>query len=43
MDRISPNIKMGYMHKKHPIGREVIPGHKIEYSKKKLLEGKDLA
>ena len=42
MVRISPNIHVGYMYKKHPIGRGVIPDYKIEYSIEDILEEKDL-
>ena len=42
MVRISPNIHVGYMYKKHPIGRGVIPDYKIEYSIEDILKEKDL-
>ena len=42
MVRISPNIHIGYMYKKHPIGRGVLPDYEIEYSIDNILEGKDL-
>ncbi len=40
--RISPNIQMGYLYQKHPIGRGVLPDHPIEYSIDDLLNKKDL-
>ncbi|PRX53989.1 S41 family peptidase [Flagellimonas meridianipacifica] len=42
MVRISPNIQMGYMYSKHPIGRGVIPEHKIVYSIDDVLRNEDL-
>lgn len=42
MVRISPNIQMGYMYKKHPIGRGVIPDYPIQYSVQDYLKGRDL-
>ena len=42
MVRISPNIQIGYMYQKHPIGRGVLPAHQIEYTIKDIVEGKDL-
>lgn len=42
MVRISPNIHMGYMYRKHPIGRGVLPDYEIAYSVEDCLKGKDL-
>jgi len=42
MVRISPNIHLGYMYKKHPIGRGVLPDYEIEYSMDNVLDEKDL-
>lgn len=42
MVRISPNIQMGYMYQKHPVGRGVFPDHPVEYSIEHVLSGKDL-
>ncbi|MEL6557357.1 MAG: S41 family peptidase [Bacteroidota bacterium] len=42
MVRISPNIHLGYMYQKHPIGRGVLPDYEIEYTIDDLLNGKDL-
>jgi hypothetical protein len=42
MVRISPNIQIGHMYQKHPIGRGVIPTHTIKYTIKDIVEGKDL-
>ncbi|MEM8507086.1 MAG: S41 family peptidase [Bacteroidota bacterium] len=42
MVRISPNIHIGYMYKKHPIGRGVLPDYEIEYSINSILERTDL-
>lgn len=42
MVRISPNIQMGYMYQKHPIGRGVLPDHQVTYSIGDILEGGDL-
>ncbi|WP_422081928.1 S41 family peptidase [Ulvibacterium sp.] len=42
MVRISPNIQVGYMYQKHPIGRGVLPDHHIEYSIEDVLSEKDL-
>lgn len=42
MVRISPNIHIGYMYKKHPIGRGVLPDHEITYSIDDILAGIDL-
>ncbi|NAS12155.1 S41 family peptidase [Poritiphilus flavus] len=42
MVRISPNIQVGYMYQKHPIGRGVHPDYHIEYSIEDALKGKDL-
>jgi hypothetical protein len=42
MVRISPNIQIGYMYQKHPIGRGVSPTHPINYTLKDVMEGRDL-
>ena len=42
MVRISPNIQIGYMYGKHPIGRGVLPDYPITYTIKDLMEGVDL-
>ncbi|NEU07476.1 hypothetical protein GZH53_04030 [Flavihumibacter sp. R14] len=42
MVRISPNIQIGYMYQKHPIGRGVLPTHPIKYTIRDVVEGKDL-
>ncbi|MEK6154037.1 S41 family peptidase [Flavobacteriaceae bacterium 3-367] len=42
MVRISPNIQMGYMYQKHPIGRGVLPDYEVEYSIEDVLAGRDL-
>lgn len=42
MVRISPNIQVGYMYQKHPIGRGVLPDYRIEYSIEDVLSEKDL-
>jgi hypothetical protein len=42
MVRISPDIQIGYMYQKHPIGRGVFPSYQIEYTIKDIVEGRDL-
>ena len=42
MVRISPNIHMGYMYQKHPIGRGVLPTHPTKYTIKDIVDGRDL-
>jgi hypothetical protein len=42
MVRISPNIQLGFMYQKHPIGRGVLPTHPVKYTIKDIVEGKDL-
>ncbi|MEM7379803.1 MAG: S41 family peptidase [Bacteroidota bacterium] len=42
MVRISPNIQVGYMYQKHPIGRGVLPDYPIKYSIEDVLNEKDL-
>jgi hypothetical protein len=42
MIRISPNIHIGYMYQKHPIGRGVLPTHPTKYTIKDIVDGKDL-
>jgi hypothetical protein len=41
MIRISPNIQIGYMYRKHPIGRGVLPTYPVKYTIKDIVEGKD--
>jgi hypothetical protein len=40
--RISPNIQTGYMYRKYPIGRGVLPTHETTYTIKDIVEKKDL-
>jgi hypothetical protein len=42
MVRISPNIHIGHMYQKHPIGHGVLPTHSIKYTIKDIVGGKDL-
>lgn len=42
MVRISPNIQIGYMYQKHPIGLGVLPDYKINYTIDDVLQQKDL-
>jgi hypothetical protein len=42
MVRISPNIQIGYMNRKHPVGRGVLPDYPVTYTIKDVMEGKDL-
>lgn len=42
MVRISPNINVGYMNKKHPIGRGVIPDYPVTYTIDDVLLNRDL-
>lgn len=42
MIRMSPAIQLGYMYKKHPVGRGVLPDYQIDYSIDDLVNGKDL-
>lgn len=42
MVRISPNIQVGNMYQKHPVGRGVLPTHPITYTITDILKGKDL-
>jgi len=42
MIRISPNIQVGYMYQKHPIGRGVLPTYPINYMVEDLVQHKDL-
>lgn len=42
MVRISPNIHIGYMYKKHPIGRGVLPNYPISYTIRDVVDGVDL-
>jgi C-terminal processing protease CtpA/Prc len=42
MIRISPNIQIGYMYQKHPVGRGVLPTHEVKYSIKDVVEKRDL-
>ncbi|MES2850074.1 MAG: S41 family peptidase [Bacteroidota bacterium] len=41
MIRISPNINLGYMYQKHPIGRGVLPGYPITYTIADILYNRD--
>ena len=40
--RISPNIQLGYMYRKHPVGRGVMPTHPTRYSIEDVVAGRDL-
>jgi hypothetical protein len=42
MVRISPNIQIGYLYQKHPIGRGVLPNYTINYTIKDILQHTDL-
>lgn len=42
MIRISPNIQIGYMYQKHPIGRGVLPTYQINYTIDDVVQHKDL-
>jgi Peptidase family S41 len=42
MVRISPNIHIGHMYQKHPIGHGVLPTHPVKYTIKDIVDGKDL-
>jgi len=42
MVRISPNIQIGYMYQKYPIGRGVLPTYPIHYTIEDLVQHKDL-
>ncbi len=42
MIRISPNIQIGYMYQKHPIGRGVLPTYAINYTVEDLVQHEDL-
>jgi hypothetical protein len=42
MVRLSPNINLGYMYQKHPIGRGVFPDYIVRYSIEDILVNKDL-
>jgi hypothetical protein len=42
MVRISPNINIGYMNKKHPIGRGVLPDYPVKYTIDDVLLNLDL-
>jgi hypothetical protein len=42
MVRISPNIQIGYLYQKHPIGRGVLPNYSITYTIDDIIAGKDL-
>ena len=41
MVRISPNIHIGYMYHKHPVGRGVIPDYPVKYTIEDLLQKRD--
>jgi hypothetical protein len=42
MVRISPNINIGYMYRKHPVGRGVFPDYTVHYAIDDVLANKDL-
>jgi hypothetical protein len=42
MIRMSPNIQIGYLYEKHPIGRGVLPTYPIEYTVPDLVNHIDL-
>jgi hypothetical protein len=42
MVRISPNIQIGYMYSKYPVGRGVLPDYPVKYSIGDIIAGKDL-
>ncbi len=42
MVRISPNIHIGHMYQKHPIGHGVLPTHPVKHTIKDIVDGKDL-
>jgi hypothetical protein len=42
MVRISPNINIGYMYQKHPIGRGVSPDYPVSYNISDVLANRDL-
>lgn len=42
MVRISPNMNIGYMYQKHPIGRGVFPDHPVSYQIADVLTNRDL-
>ena len=42
MVRISPNIHLSYLYKKHPFGRGLLPDYPIQYSVEDHLNGRDL-
>jgi hypothetical protein len=42
MVRISPNVQIGHMYQKHPIGRGVLPDYPIKYTIQDVLNGRDL-
>lgn len=42
MVRISPNIHIGHLYQKHPIGHGVLPTHPVKYTIKDIVDGKDL-
>jgi len=42
MIRIPPNIQIGHMYKKHPIGRGVLPTHPVKHTVKDIVNGRDL-
>lgn len=40
--RMSPNIQIGYMYEKHPIGRGVLPTYPVNYTVDDLVRHKDV-
>jgi hypothetical protein len=42
MVRISPNIQVGYMYHKHPIGRGVLSDYPVKYTIEKIISARDL-
>ncbi len=42
MVRISPNLQIGYLYQKHPIGRGVLPTYSINYTVQDIVEHTDL-
>ncbi|OJJ15361.1 hypothetical protein BKI52_38760 [marine bacterium AO1-C] len=42
MVRISPNIHIGSLYKKHPFGKGVLPNHQVNYSITDLVKKRDL-
>lgn len=42
MVRISPNLQIGYLYQKHPIGRGVLPTYPIKYTVQDIVQHTDL-